>query len=91
MTTAHSDHLVDILVGDSDGDEETIRVNANNPLSVLLQKGLKALHPHEGLNPGDYDLVINGTVQENLDVKVGDAGLHDGSDVSIQSKDVSRG
>ena len=42
-------------------------------------------------NPGDYDLLIAGTVQEDLGRTLVDAGLHDHSEVLILPKDVSRG
>lgn len=87
---AQKDNRSTITVVGGEGDEESVEINENAPLSQLLQKGVKALYG-DSADPSAYDLIIAGTIQEDLSVKVENAGLSEGSEVTILAKDVSRG
>ncbi len=87
---AAQEHLWTITVVGGEGDEAEVRVNEHAPLHQLLEKGVKELYG-DPANASDYDLVIDGVTQTDQKKKVSEAGLRDGSSVTILSKDVSRG
>ncbi len=90
MNASH-DPLASITVADDAGATATIEINPHVKLDQLLRRGLKALYGEPGPNAGDYDLVIGGTIQEDLDRTIADVGLADGSEVAILRKDLPRG
>jgi hypothetical protein len=79
-----------IIVADQEGDTEEVVENRHTHLDQLLRAGLRKLIG-EHADPSEYDLVIDGTPQEDLGKTLEDAGLHDRSEVLIVPKDVSRG
>jgi hypothetical protein len=79
-----------IVVADGEGDTKDVIENEHGTLKHLLRRGLKEL-VGDHADPAEYDLLINGTIQENLEETLVKAGLKDGSEVVILSKDVSRG
>lgn len=79
-----------IIVADQEGDTAEIAENKHAHLDQLLRAGLRSLIG-EHIDPSEYDLVIDGNVQEDLSKTMEDAGLHDRSEVLILPKDVSRG
>ena len=83
-------HEWTIIAADQEGDPKSITENEHGHLDKLLREGVRELIGHHA-NPGDYDLLIAGTVQEDLNRTLVDAGLHDHSEVLILPKDVSRG
>jgi hypothetical protein len=87
---AQKDNRISITVVGGEGDEESVEINENAPLNQLLHKGVKALYG-DSADPSAYDLIITGAIQEDLTVKVEDAGLAESSEVTILAKDVSRG
>jgi hypothetical protein len=79
-----------IVAADGEGDTVDIKESPKGHLRELLRRGVHELvGAHADVN--DYDLLIGGTIQEDLGRPLEDAGLHDGSEVTILSKDVSRG
>lgn len=88
---SHPDHKLDIIVADGEGDTAHVTLNEHEHLAQLLRQGLKALLGEPVPEPGDYDLLIGGTPISDLSVTLADAGLEDGAEVVIMSKDVSRG
>jgi hypothetical protein len=87
---AAQEHLWTITVAGGEGDEAKVKVNEHAPLHQLLEKGVKELYG-DTAKASDYDLVIDGVTQTDPKKKLSEAGLHDGSTVTILSKDVSRG
>lgn len=87
----HGDPRIEVTVLGQEGDEATVRINPNQPCSALLREGLRELYGSPGPNPDDYDLVLNGTVVEPLSRKVEEAGIGNGTTVSILPKTISRG
>ncbi len=83
-------HNLTIVATDQDGDTESITENAHAHLDQLLREAVRKLIGHHA-NPDDYDLLIAGEVQEDLGLTLAAAGLHDGSEVLVMPKDVSRG
>lgn len=79
-----------IVVADGEGDTKDVIENEHGTLKHLLHRGLKEL-VGDHADPAEYDLLINGTIQESLEETLVNAGLKDGSEVVILSKDVSRG
>ena len=73
-----------------DGEHVTIEENKDGLLLRLLTEVVHKLYG-EDKKVEEYEILINGTVQTNLDVSLEQAGLHDGSEVVVQPKDVSRG
>jgi len=73
-----------------DGEHVTIEENKDGLLRRLLTEAVKKLYG-EDKKVDEYEIVISGTVQTNLDVTLEQADLHDGSEVVVQPKDVSRG
>jgi hypothetical protein len=88
--TEKQSKLWSITVISGEGDEETVEINEHNHLQQLLQKGVKELYG-ETAKADDYDLVINGVTQTNLQATLTEAGLQNDSEVTILSKDVNRG
>ncbi|MGI8921475.1 MAG: hypothetical protein ACR2HD_07360 [Solirubrobacteraceae bacterium] len=88
-TTATQHHWT-IIAADQEGDTKSLIENEHVHLDQLLREGVRELIGQHA-NPSDYDLLIAGTVQENLHRTLVDAGLHDHSEVLIVPKDVSRG
>lgn len=79
-----------IIVADGEGDTAEVVENDHGQLDKLLREGLKELVGKHA-DPSEYDLVIGGTAQDDLNRTLAEAGLHDRSEVVILSKDVSRG
>jgi hypothetical protein len=79
-----------IVVVDGEGDTKDVIENEHGTLKHLLRRGLREL-VGDHADPSEYDLLIDGTIQENLEETLIKAGLRDGSEVVILSKDVSRG
>ena len=73
-----------------DGEHVTIEENKDGLLRRLLTEAVKKLYG-EDKKVEEYEIVIGGTVQTNLEVSLEQAGLHDGSEVVVQPKDVSKG
>jgi hypothetical protein len=73
-----------------DGEHVIIEENKNGPLRRVLTTAVHELYGKDK-EVDKYEIVINGTVQTNLDVSLEHAGLHDGSEVVVQPVDVSRG
>lgn len=90
MNAPH-DPLATITVADDAGATATVDVNLHVKLEQLLRRGLKALYGEPGPSPSEYELVIGGTLQEDLDRTLADAGVATGSEVSILRKDLPRG
>ena len=90
MSVNGDSHLWKITVVGGEGDEETVQLNEHAHLHQLLGKGVKELYG-EAADPDAYDLLIGGAIQEDLKRTLSDTGLSDGSEVTILSKDVSRG
>lgn len=84
-------NLVTITVADDAGATAAVEINRNTKLSHLLRQGLKALYGEPGPNPDDYEIVIGGTVAENLDRTLEEAGLESGSEVAILRRELPRG
>lgn len=73
-----------------DGEHVTIEENKDGLLRRLLAEAVKELYG-EDKKTEEYEILVNGTVQTNLDVSLEQVGLRDGSEVVVQPKDVSRG
>ena len=73
-----------------DGEHVTIEENKDGLLRRLLTEAVKKLYG-EDKKVEEYEIVISGTVRTNLDVSLEQVGLHDGSEVVVQPKDVSKG
>jgi hypothetical protein len=73
-----------------DGEHVTIEENKDSLLRRLLTEAVHKLYG-EDKAVDKYEVVIDGTVQTDLDVSLEHAGLHDGSEVVVQPVDVSRG
>jgi predicted DsbA family dithiol-disulfide isomerase len=73
-----------------DGEQVTIEEHKDGLLHRLLTEAVHKLYG-EDKKVDEYEILIDGTVQTNLDVSLVQAGLHDGSEVVVQPKDVSRG
>lgn len=79
-----------IIAADQEGDTKSLKENEHAHLDQLLREGVRELiGPHA--NPGDYDILINGTIQEDLSITLTAAGLHNDSEVLILPQNVSRG
>jgi hypothetical protein len=91
MTEATAaDHEWTIIAADQDGDTEDLRENEHAHLEHLLRQGVREL-VGEHAKPDEYDILIDGTVQEDLSLTLVAAGLHNESEVLILPKNVSRG
>jgi hypothetical protein len=84
-----SDRWEIIAIAD-DGEHVAIEENKDGLLHRLLTEAVKKLYG-EDKKTEEYEIVITGTVQTNLDVSLEQAGLYDGSEVVVQPKDVSKG
>ena len=73
-----------------DGEHVIIEENKGGLLRRLLTSAVHKLYG-EDKEVDKYEIVINGTIQTNLDVSLEHAGLRDGSEVVVQPIDVSRG
>jgi len=73
-----------------DGEHVTIEESKDGLLRRLLTEAVKKLYG-EDKKVDEYEIVVNGTVQTDLDLSLEQADLHDGSEVVVQPKDVSRG
>lgn len=89
MTVAAS-RLWTIVAVATDGDEAQLEESAHSTLSHLLGQAVRRLYGDHAV-PGEYEILVNGVVQSDLDVSLEKAGLHDGSEVVVQPKNVSRG
>jgi len=73
-----------------DGDKASIEESEDGSLRRLLTTAVRDIYG-PGKDDEKYEIVIGGIVQANLDATLEQAGLHDGSDVVVQPKDVSKG
>lgn len=89
MTTA-AQRIWTITAVAADGDEARLEESPHSLLHHLLDQAVRRLYGDHA-NPADYELLVNGTVQTDLEVSLERAGLHDGSEVVVQPKNVSRG
>ncbi len=91
MTQTTTDkHRWTIVVADQEGDTANVTENEHAHLDQLLRLGVRKL-VGDHADPGQYDVLIDGTIQEDLGRTLAEAGLHDHSEVLILPKDVSRG
>src|SRR5437588_9271312 len=80
--TTATRHNWTIVAADQAGDTKDLTENEHGRLDQLLREGVRELvGPHA--NPDDYDLLIGGTIQEDLKRTLVEAGLHDHSAVVI--------
>lgn len=78
-----------IAVAD-DGEQASIEESKDGHLRQLLARAVRDLYgPDE--DDEQYEIVIGGITQTDLDATLEQAGLHDGSEVVVQPKDVSKG
>jgi hypothetical protein len=84
------DNTWTIVAANGEGDTVELHDAKHSRLAHLL---LQAVHQLVGAHakPDDYDLLIAGVVQTNLDLTLEAAGLHDHAEVVIMLKDVNRG
>jgi hypothetical protein len=88
--TEKQSKLWSITVVSGEGDDDNVELNENAHLEQLLKKGVKELYGEQA-NSNEYDLVISGVTQTNPQGTLAEAGLHNEAEVTILSKDVSRG
>jgi hypothetical protein len=87
---AAEDHNWTIVAADGEGDTVDLREPKDSRLEHLLRQ---AVHHLVGAHAkvDDYELLIGGVVQTNLELTLEAAGLHDRAEVVIMLKDVNRG
>jgi hypothetical protein len=85
-----ADHRWTITAVADDGDEASIEEAKDGSLRQLLSRAVHDLYG-AGKDDEKYEIVIGGGIQANLDATLEQAGLHDGSEVVVQPKDVSKG
>jgi len=73
-----------------DGDEARFEDNPHSPLRHLLDQAVRRLYG-QAANPSDYEMLIAGTVQTDLEISLQQAGLRNGAEVVVQPRDVSKG
>jgi len=78
-----------ITVAGGEGDTKSVMVNRHAHIRQLRKEGVEALYGND-VKADDYDVLIDGVVA-NLDSTLEEAGLGNGSEVSVLPKDVSRG
>ena len=78
-----------ITVAGGEGDTESVTINRHSHIRQLRNEGVRVLYG-AGTNADDYDVLIEGVVAD-LEATLEEAGLANGSEVSILPKDVSRG
>ncbi len=94
MKDAHEEKaepLIKVKVLGQEGDEGTVTINPHVPCSQLLRKALHELYGEPVPKPDEYDLVFGGKVVEPLSKTITEAGIGNGSTVSILPKTISRG
>jgi hypothetical protein len=89
MTTT-AQNIWSITAAAADGDEVTLEESPHSVLSHLLGEAVRRLYGDHA-RVDDYELLIGGTVQTNLQLTLEQAGLHDNAEVVVQPKNVSRG
>lgn len=89
MTTS-AQGLWTIIAVAADGDEARLEESPHSPLRQLLDRAVHQLYG-QAANPGDYEVLINGVVQTDLETSLQQAGLHTDAEVVVQPKDVSKG
>lgn len=90
QTTDNKTNKWTITAADQAGDTVEISENEHTDLDQLLRRAVRELIGQHA-DPNEYDLLISGTVQEDLGLTLEQARLHDHSEVLVQPKDVSRG
>lgn len=83
--------LIQVTVIGQEADSKVVTVNPQQPCAQLLREGLRELYGNPGPNPDEYDLVLGGRIIEPLSQKIEDAGIADGTEVSILPQSISRG
>ena len=73
-----------------DGDQASIEENKDSHLRRLLTRAVRDLYG-PGKDDDQYEIVIGGVTQTDVNVTLEQADLHDGSEVVVQPKDVSKG
>ena len=73
-----------------DGDKASIGETKDRQLRVLLTRAVQDLYGY-GKDDEQYEIVIGGVAQTDLDASLEQAGLYDGAEVVVQPKDVSKG
>lgn len=89
MEPTHEKRWTITAVSDA-GDEVRISENDDATLQTLLTEAVHKLYG-EHANVAEYEIVIAGVAQKDLALSLEQAGLHDGSEVVVQVKDVHRG
>ena len=89
MTTA-AQSVWTITAVAADGEEARIQESPHSLLNHLLGRAVRRLYG-EHATAADYELLISGIVQTNLQLSLEQAGLHDDAEVIVQPKNVSRG
>lgn len=89
MPTSQNHEWTIVAVSDA-GDEARIPEKPDASLETLLTKAVHKLYG-EHADVSKYEIQIDGTSQENLGLTLEQAGLHDGSEVVVQVKEVHRG
>ncbi len=90
MATRHKAQIQVTVIG-QEADEETLTVNVHQHCAHLLREGLRELYGTPGPNPDEYDLVLGGRIVEPLSQTIAEAGIGEGTSVSILPKTISRG
>jgi hypothetical protein len=85
-----ADHRWAITAIADDGDKASIEENKDGSLRRLLTRAVRDLYG-PGKDDEEYEIVIGGVIQADLDATLEQAGLHDGSEVVVQPTDVSKG
>jgi hypothetical protein len=85
-----ADNRWSIVAVADDGETASIEVNKHSHLRQLLVKAVNELYG-PGHNVDEYELVVGGVKQVNLDLTLEQAGLRDEAEVVVQPQDVSKG
>jgi len=85
-----ADNRWTIVAVADDGEDVKIEENKHGHLRQLLAKAVRELYGTNH-NVDEYELVIDGVTQVNLDLTLEQAGLHDEAEVVVQPRDVSKG
>lgn len=83
--------LIQVTVIGQEADDKVVTVNPQQPCAQLLREGLRELYGNPSPNPDEYDLVLGGRIIESLSQSIADAGIVEGTEVSILPQSISRG
>ena len=90
-TATRQGQLIDVTVIGQEADEKTVTLNRHQHVAQLLHEGLRALYGAPLPNPDEYDVGLGGKILEPLSRTLADAGVGQGTVVSILPKSISRG